>query len=52
MVFKSAVVTFPGSNCDRDMAVAVEQVCGGEVHRVWHGDATLPEGLDLSLIHL
>ena len=43
---RSAVITFPGSNCDRDMAVAVEQVCGGEVHRVWHGDAALPEGLD------
>jgi len=43
---RSAVITFPGSNCDRDMAVAIEQVCGGTVHRVWHGDATLPEGLD------
>ncbi|MDE1917291.1 MAG: phosphoribosylformylglycinamidine synthase subunit PurQ [Sphingomonadales bacterium] len=46
MTFRSAVITFPGSNCDRDMAVAVEQVCGGDVHRVWHGDANLPEGLD------
>lgn len=46
MSFRSAVVTFPGSNCDRDMAVALEQVCGGEVHRVWHGDADLPSGLD------
>ena len=44
--FRSAVITFPGSNCDRDMAVALEQVCGGEVLRVWHGDADLPEGLD------
>jgi phosphoribosylformylglycinamidine synthase len=43
---RSAVVTFPGSNCDRDMAVAVEQVCGGEVFRVWHGDAALPDRLD------
>jgi phosphoribosylformylglycinamidine synthase len=43
---KSAVITFPGSNCDRDMAVALEQVCGGTVHRVWHGDAALPERLD------
>ena len=45
--FRAAVVTFPGSNCDRDMAVAIEQVCGGTVHRVWHGDADLPDGLDL-----
>jgi len=44
--FRSAVITFPGSNCDRDMAVAIEQVCGGEVFRVWHGDAELPERLD------
>ena len=44
--FKSAVITFPGSNCDRDMAVALEQVSGAPVARVWHGDADLPEGLD------
>ncbi|MFM6932495.1 MAG: phosphoribosylformylglycinamidine synthase subunit PurQ [Novosphingobium sp.] len=44
--FRSAVITFPGSNCDRDMAVALEQVCGGEVFRVWHGDAVLPDRLD------
>jgi phosphoribosylformylglycinamidine synthase subunit PurQ / glutaminase len=44
--FRSAVITFPGSNCDRDMAVAIEQICGGEVHRVWHGDAALPDRLD------
>ena len=50
MSFTAAVVTFPGSNCDRDMAVAIEEVCaklgGGTVHRVWHGDAELPAGLD------
>ena len=44
--FRSAVVTFPGSNCDRDMAVALEQVSGTAPHRVWHGDAELPERLD------
>ena len=44
--FRSAVITFPGSNCDRDMAVALQQVCGGEVIRVWHGDAALPDRLD------
>ena len=46
MSFRSAVVTFPGSNCDRDMAVALEQVSGTAPYRVWHGDAALPEGLD------
>lgn len=44
--FTAAVITFPGSNCDRDMAVAIEQISGGTVHRVWHGDAELPAGLD------
>jgi phosphoribosylformylglycinamidine synthase subunit PurQ / glutaminase len=43
---RAAVVTFPGSNCDRDMAVAVEAVLGKPAIRVWHGDADLPEGLD------
>jgi phosphoribosylformylglycinamidine synthase len=44
--FRSAVVTFPGSNCDRDMAVALEKVAGSASLRVWHGDADLPERLD------
>jgi phosphoribosylformylglycinamidine synthase len=42
-----AVVTFPGSNCDRDLAVALEKVSGIAPIRVWHGDADLPERLDL-----
>jgi phosphoribosylformylglycinamidine synthase len=46
MSFRSAVITFPGSNCDRDMAVALEQVSGAPALRVWHGDAELPERLD------
>ena len=46
MAFRSAVITFPGSNCDRDMAVALEKVSGTAPVRVWHGDADLPEGLD------
>ena len=44
--FRSAVITFPGSNCDRDMAVALEQVSGTAPLRVWHGDAELPGALD------
>lgn len=44
--FRAAVVTFPGSNCDRDMADALEKVSGVAPHRVWHGDAELPERLD------
>jgi phosphoribosylformylglycinamidine synthase subunit PurQ / glutaminase len=47
MAFRAAVITFPGSNCDRDMAAALEAVSGQPAIRVWHGDAELPSGLDL-----
>ncbi len=43
---RSAVITFPGSNCDRDMADALEKISGTAPHRVWHGDAALPDRLD------
>jgi len=43
---KAAVITFPGSNCDRDLAVALTQA-GAEVTRVWHKDVALPAGTDL-----
>ena len=46
MTFRSAVITFPGSNCDRDMADALEKISGTAPHRVWHGDDALPDGLD------
>ena len=44
---KSAVIVFPGSNCDRDMAVALEQVSGVKPIMVWHRETALPQGLDL-----
>ena len=43
---KAAVITFPGSNCDRDMADAIEKISGRAPLRLWHGDAQLPDGLD------
>jgi phosphoribosylformylglycinamidine synthase len=43
---KAAVVTFPGSNCDRDLAVAFA-AAGAEVVRVWHKDSALPPGVDV-----
>lgn len=46
MSWRAAVVTFPGSNCDRDMAVALEAASGTPAIRVWHGDAELPDRLD------
>ncbi|MCM8729931.1 phosphoribosylformylglycinamidine synthase subunit PurQ [Hephaestia sp. GCM10023244] len=42
---KTAVIVFPGSNCDRDMAVALESVTGTKPMMVWHGDTELPQGL-------
>jgi len=44
---KSAVIVFPGSNCDRDLAVAFEQVSGQKSKMVWHKDVSLPDGLDV-----
>ncbi|MBD3765055.1 MAG: phosphoribosylformylglycinamidine synthase subunit PurQ [Rhodobacterales bacterium] len=43
---KAAVITFPGSNCDRDLAVAFA-AAGARVARVWHKDAALPPGTDV-----
>ena len=44
---KSAVIVFPGSNCDRDMAVALEHVTGQAPTMVWHRETNLPDGLDI-----
>jgi len=46
----SAVIVFPGSNCDRDMAVALEQVTGTRPAMVWHRETALPDRLDLVAI--
>lgn len=43
---KAAVVVFPGSNCDRDLAVAFE-AAGFDVSMVWHKDSDLPAGIDM-----
>ena len=45
-LMRAAVITFPGSNCDRDLAVAMEAVFGAPVRRVWHQETELPQ-LDL-----
>ncbi|MEM9580385.1 MAG: phosphoribosylformylglycinamidine synthase subunit PurQ [Pseudomonadota bacterium] len=43
---RAAVITFPGSNCDRDLAVALEKA-GFDVARVWHKVSALPDNIDL-----
>ena len=42
---KSAVIVFPGSNCDRDLAVALETVTGEKPVMVWHRETELPDGV-------
>lgn len=42
----AAVIVFPGSNCDRDLAVALERA-GAKVSMVWHKDTDLPAGVDM-----
>ena len=48
-VMRAAVVVFPGSNCDRDMVVALRK-SGADVTTVWHKDVDLPINLDLIVI--
>jgi phosphoribosylformylglycinamidine synthase len=43
---KAAILVFPGSNCDRDLAVAFRGA-GFEVETVWHKETSLPAGTDV-----
>jgi phosphoribosylformylglycinamidine synthase I len=47
---KSAVIVFPGSNCDRDLKVAIELVTGRAPDMVWHKESGLPAGTGLIAI--
>ena len=46
---KAAVIVFPGSNCDRDVKVALAQSMGQEPIMVWHKDADF-ESVDLMVL--
>lgn len=46
---KAGVIVFPGSNCDRDVAVALESVTGVKPEMLWHRNTDLPE-LDLIVV--
>ena len=46
---KAAVIVFPGSNCDRDVQIALRQSSGSEPLMVWHGEAALPD-VDLIVV--
>jgi phosphoribosylformylglycinamidine synthase len=46
---RAAVIVFPGSNCDRDVAVALEHAMGRAPQMIWHADTALP-ALDLIVV--
>lgn len=46
---KSAVITFPGSNCDRDALEALQKL-GSKVQKVWHQETKLDDNLDLVIV--
>ena len=46
---KAAVIVFPGSNCDRDVCVALEHATGQKPATVWHRDSDLPK-VDLIVV--
>ena len=50
---RAAVVVFPGTNRERDMALALARASGGGNRKplmLWHGEAALPDGLDLVVL--
>ncbi len=47
---KTAVIVFPGSNCDRDAQVALRRASGHDPAMVWHKDGTIPDGTDLVMV--
>lgn len=46
---KSAVITFPGSNCDRDAQDALVKM-GSKVQKIWYKETSLDDDLDLIII--
>ena len=46
---KSAVIVFPGSNCDRDVKVALAASAGTDPLMVWHREAEFPK-VDLIVV--
>jgi len=47
---KSAVIVFPGSNCDRDAAMAIQKVTGTAPAMVWHQETALPDGTEFVML--
>ncbi len=47
---KAAIIVFPGTNRERDMALALARVTGAKPAMLWHRDTDLPAGLDLVVL--
>ena len=47
---KAGIVVFPGTNRERDMALALKRATGVAPVMLWHGEASLPPGLDLVVL--
>lgn len=47
---RTAVITFPASNCNRDAAMALEKVTGEKPIMVWHRENELPQGVDFVVL--
>ena len=47
---KACVITFPGSNCDRDMSVAIEKISNKKPIKIWHTQTEIDEDIDLIAI--
>ena len=47
---RAAIVVFPGTNRERDMALALQRVTGQRPAMLWHRDTALPAGLDLVVL--
>ena len=46
---RAAVIVFPGSNCDRDLVVALRDT-GADVSIIWHKETEIPTNFDLIAI--
>ena len=46
---RSAIIVFPGSNRDRDMAMALEQASGQKPSMIWHKETEIPD-VDLIVV--
>ena len=51
------IITFPGSNCDRDVSVAIKKITGKNPSNIWHQENEVPNCdliilPGLSLIHI